>query len=132
LNQNIQDALAKANESLGAAKVLAREGYPNFAVSRAYYAMFYAVEALLLYKGLAFSSHSAVIAAFGKEYAKSGLLPPQLHRYLIDAERLRNVGDYGLGTSVPIDDVAQVFARTEEFLQIVIQFLSDATGNINV
>ena len=36
-----------------------------FAASRAYYAMFYAAEALLQSRGLAFSKHSAVHAAFG-------------------------------------------------------------------
>lgn len=41
-----QAALKKAHESLAAARDLA-EKYPDFAVSRAYYAMFYAATAML-------------------------------------------------------------------------------------
>ncbi len=44
--------LRKAESSLKAARLLASEAYHDFAASRAYYAMFYAAEALLLGAGL--------------------------------------------------------------------------------
>jgi uncharacterized protein (UPF0332 family) len=49
---------------------------------------------MLLSKGLTFSSHSAVIAAYGKEFAKTGLLDPKFHRYIIDAQERREIGHY--------------------------------------
>jgi uncharacterized protein (UPF0332 family) len=52
----------QARESLDAAKVLQEAGHHGFAASRAYYAMFYIAEALLLGKGLSFSKHAAVHA----------------------------------------------------------------------
>ena len=61
----------RARESLTAAQLMSREDLPNIAASRAYYEMFYNAEALLLQRGLAYSSHSAVIAAFGKEFART-------------------------------------------------------------
>ena len=61
--------LRLSEESLEAAKLLLERGYPAFASSRAYYAMFGAAEALLLSKELSFSKHSAVIAAFGQHFA---------------------------------------------------------------
>jgi uncharacterized protein (UPF0332 family) len=67
MKQQIKVILDKAGSSLEASKLLARQGYLDFAASRAYYAMFYTAEALLLQRGLSFSSHSAVIAAYGKE-----------------------------------------------------------------
>jgi uncharacterized protein (UPF0332 family) len=42
-----------------------------------------------------------VISAFGREFSKPGLLDPKFHRWLIDAQDLRNIGDYGVGTRVP-------------------------------
>jgi len=57
--------IRKADKSLAGAHVLLEEGFYGFAASRAYYAMFYAAEALLQSRGLAFSKHSAVHAAFG-------------------------------------------------------------------
>ena len=65
------DLLRKAEESLGAARLMEQQGYPDFAASRAYYTMFYIAEAFLLEEGLAFSKHSAVHAAFGERFAKA-------------------------------------------------------------
>jgi uncharacterized protein (UPF0332 family) len=60
-----QGLLEKTARSLQAARLLNEEGLAEFAVSRAYYAMFYVAEAFLEGEGLSFSRHSAVIAAFG-------------------------------------------------------------------
>lgn len=79
----------QARESLAAARLLLQEGFPGFAASRAYYTMFYMAEALLLGNGLAFSKHTAVHAAFGREFARTGRVPAHLHRYLIDAMEVR-------------------------------------------
>ena len=68
---------------MSAAQLLQAEGYAGFVVSRAYYAMFYITEGFLLGKGLAFSKHSGVQAAFGTHFAKTGVVPPEFHRYLI-------------------------------------------------
>ncbi|MHA1262473.1 MAG: HEPN domain-containing protein [Candidatus Freyarchaeota archaeon] len=76
---DISELVKKANESLEAAKLLLRGGYPDFSASRSYYSMFYAAQAILLTRNLAFSKHSTVISAFGKEFIKNGLLPPTLH-----------------------------------------------------
>ncbi|MBN1937087.1 MAG: HEPN domain-containing protein, partial [Anaerolineae bacterium] len=66
MRQEIQELLHKAHQSLQVAELLNKEGHLDFAVSRAYYAMFYAAQALLLRHGLSFSGHAAVIGAFGK------------------------------------------------------------------
>jgi uncharacterized protein len=91
-----QALLARAHESLKAARIMIREGFANIAASRAYYALFYVAEALLLGRGLAFSSYSAVIAAYGKEFARPETLDPMFHRYLIASQNLRQTGDYGV------------------------------------
>ncbi len=45
----------------------------TFAINRAYYALFYAVSALLLEEGRRFSKHSGVRAAFNRDLVKPGL-----------------------------------------------------------
>lgn len=108
--------LNKARESLEAARLLNSEGFPNFAASRAYYAMFYAAEALLLDKGLSYSSHSAVTAALGREFVKTGVLDSRFHRYLIDAQDLRNIGDYDLYAQVTDVQVSKLLSWGEELI----------------
>lgn len=77
--------LEKSRRFLRSASALLELGDPDSAVGRAYYAMFHAAEALLLSKGLEFSSHGAVQSAYGREFAKTGLLRVRFHRALLDA-----------------------------------------------
>jgi len=92
---NIQHWLQMAEESHQVAKVLRYGGHIRFAAAQSYYTIFYLAQALLLSKGLTYSSHSAVVAEFGKEFAKTKILDPKFHRYIIDAQVVREVGHYG-------------------------------------
>jgi uncharacterized protein (UPF0332 family) len=87
--------LAKAVRSIAAAERLLGHCDAEFAVSRAYYAMFYVAEALLHERNLQFSKHAAVHAAFGKQFAKTGDLDPKYHRWLIQAFNSRITGTMG-------------------------------------
>ncbi len=124
MSGDVEDLLRKATDSLQAAHLLHREHYYDFAASRAYYTMFYVAEAFLLSKGLTFSSHSAVMAAFGKEFAKTGIVDPKFHRNLLKVEKLRNVGDYEIGPSLTDRQAAETLVIAEEFLQVARQFLA--------
>ena len=66
MKKKTEQFLVKAQEAIEAAEILLRESKDSFAAGRAYYAMFYAAEALLFERGLEFGKHSAVHAAFGK------------------------------------------------------------------
>lgn len=111
-----QKLLTKAEHGLGAATLLAEHGYNNSAVSEAYYVMFYAVKALLLGKGLTHSKHSAVISAFGHEFTRSGLLPTDMHRWLIAAQELRIEADYEVSVTVAEDEARLHIDRAGQFL----------------
>jgi uncharacterized protein len=117
--------LSKAYDSVRAAKLLSDAELYDFAVSRAYYAMFYMAEAFLLGVGLSFSRHAGVIAAFGERFAKTGIVPVELHRYLIEGQDKRNVGDYQIGPGLTDIQAAEQLARAEQFLHLA-QRLLDA------
>jgi uncharacterized protein (UPF0332 family) len=70
VNADIAAQMDKAKESLAAAELLFGQGYGAFATSRAYYTMFYVAEALLSSRGQSYSSHGAVQAAYGREFAR--------------------------------------------------------------
>ena len=113
----IDPYLDRARKSIQAAEPLLEESLPDFAVSRAYYAMFYIAEALLLSRGLSFSSHSAVIAAYDKEFARNKMLDPKFHRYLIDAQEVRQIVDYGVETHVTKEGAGETIRWAKEFLE---------------
>lgn len=123
ISPEIQQLLDYADESHEAARVLIDKGFIGFSAAQSYYTMFYLTEALLLSKGLHFSSHSAVIAAFGKEFAKTGLLDPKFHRYLIDAEERREDGHYGGGRKISDEDALESFRWAGEFKEVVEAYL---------
>lgn len=115
--------LRKAHESLRAARLLAANELPDFAASRAYYTMFYIAEAFLLGEGLAFSSHAAVISAFGREFARTRRIPVEFHRYLIDAQDKRNRGDYGIDSAITEAQAAEQITHAEGFLELAERLL---------
>ena len=82
-DKDILDLLKMVEESLEVAEDLLDSGHYDFSASRS----FYTTEAILITNNLSFSKHKAVIAVFGKEFVKPGLIPQQLHHYIADAFR---------------------------------------------
>lgn len=119
MTEDQEELLLKAQQSLAAAQLLLGNEFTDFAASRAYYAMFYAVEALLEGDGLSFSSHSGVISAFGREFARTNRVPAKFHRYLIEAQNLRTTGDYGQFNAVDQTQASQIVEQSEELLAMV-------------
>jgi uncharacterized protein (UPF0332 family) len=87
--------------------------------------MFYVAEALLNEKGLHFSKHGNVHAAFGEHFAKTGLFDTKYHRWLIDAFGTRQVGDYELETNIGAEFALQLINQAQEFLETAKNYLND-------
>jgi uncharacterized protein (UPF0332 family) len=58
------------------------------------------------------------LAAFGEHFAKSGRVPAQFHRYLIEAEDSRKVGDYDMMSKLTMEDAREQINRAEKFLDL--------------
>jgi uncharacterized protein (UPF0332 family) len=115
MSQSVDDYLRQAEESLSAAEVLLSEGFAGYAAARAYYAMFYLAQAFLSTRDLSSSKHSGVVGMFGYEFAKSGIVPPHFHRYLIRAGELRLLADYQ-GRPIGDEEAQLQIDRGREFL----------------
>lgn len=123
MTEHQQLLLDKAQRNVGVSMRLVDEGEWDVAVSRAYYAMFYAAQACLYGLGQEYSKHSAVIAAFGREFAKTGILPRELHVHLIQAEQARIQSDYEVAEPVPEEEARLLSARAAEFVAAIQHFL---------
>ena len=93
-------------------------GYPEYSVSRTYYTMFYIAEAFLEGEGMSFSKHSATISAFGRDFAKTGKVPVEFHKFLREAQDLRIVGDYGDINEVTSEEAKEQITRAEKFIEL--------------
>lgn len=118
MNKEQINLIQKAQKSLDAARELRKLGYKDFAISRVYYAMFYVASAFLESKELSFSKHSAVISYFGKYFAKTNIIDPKYHRYLIEAQKARSQADYDTEIEFSDLEVDEYLQQAEEFLNL--------------
>ena len=118
--------LEKAERSIHAAERLLRDGDADFAVARAYYAMFYAAKALLEERGLRFRKHAGVHGAFGEHFAKTGQLDPKYHRWLLDSFNQRVTADYGPEATATDEEATTMIEQAREFLPAVRAHLGNA------
>ena len=123
MKESTAKLLDKSGQSIAAADHLLRDGYADFAAARAYNMMFYAAEALLSESGHRFRKHGGVHAAFGEHFAKSGLLDPKFHRWLLDAFDKRIKGDYGIEHVLVRGDAEVLITQATEFLVAARDFL---------
>ncbi|MHB1661375.1 MAG: HEPN domain-containing protein [bacterium] len=88
-------------------------------VNRIYYACYYSTEALLLTKGLSFSSHGQLIGAFNREFVHGGLIDKKYSEILGDAFKKRQTGDYGDFIKFDKEEIKSSLRDAEEFVQEV-------------
>ncbi|MBI4319787.1 MAG: HEPN domain-containing protein [Chloroflexi bacterium] len=113
----IKGLLDKATTYRRSAEILRAAGDFDSAGSRLYYAMFYCARAVLLAKGLTFSSHRAVVGGFARHLTKTGELPVEMHRWLRQAFDRRQAGDYMPFAALTAGDVEEMQGRAEAFAQ---------------
>jgi len=90
------------------------ESYES-AVSRAYYAMFYVGEALLLSEGVVVKSHGGLSNQLAQVLVKPGKLPAKASKYLSGVFEKRQTGDYGFNPNFSRETAETVLAQATEF-----------------
>jgi uncharacterized protein (UPF0332 family) len=114
----VQYRMEQAEEALEAARLLLKANLCRQAAGRAYYAMFYAVTALLALRRLGTSKHSGALALFDKEFVKKGIFGQDHSRSLHELFDLRQRADYR--------DMFEVsHARAEMAIDSAAAFLND-------
>lgn len=120
----IKYRLEEAEESIKEAEVLLKEGMSMRAVmNRLYYAMFYAVLALLQEKEMGTSKHYDAISLFDREFVKKKIFDDELSKTLHRAFELRQKGDYMEQAEVEKSDVDEILPKTKEFVYNVKTYL---------
>ena len=110
--------LVRANEELAAAQLLADHGFPAQAVSRSYYAAFYAAEEALLVIGEVRSKHAGVVAATARLLVRERGLDPQAGRLLRSLFERRSRADYNLG-GTPQEEATRAVADARAVVLLI-------------
>jgi uncharacterized protein (UPF0332 family) len=117
--------ITKGQEKLATAKLLLDNSKWDDAASRAYYAAFHAVSAVLFQHDLQFKSHGQVIGAFNKNFIKTGIFSKDWGARLRKMMEDREAGDYRakseIGDQIAREDVQfaeEILKACKEYLKV--------------
>ena len=128
MRDHTRKLLEKSLDVVEAAEVLLNSGKIDVAAGRAYYSMMHTAEALLFEENdLSFNKHGDIHAAYGLHFAKTKILDPKFHRWLLDAFDQRIVGDYDVRSELDQAIVLELIAQAREFLSTAREYLENKT-----
>ncbi|MDI7260231.1 MAG: HEPN domain-containing protein [Thermodesulfobacteriota bacterium] len=119
MKKEVQRLLQKADHALEVAESLYRQGFPQDASSKIYYAMFYAAQALLKSEDIEVVKHSAVESALGYHFAKTARIDPKYHRILINARKVREILDYDIQEEMVDQTMVLKIEDGREFVSVL-------------
>ena len=111
--------IESAKKTFEAAKVLAESGFWNSAVNRLYYALFYAVNALLVLNNIQTKSLSSTKSQFSLHFVKTGKFDIKYGRLLSELFDWRQKGDYENIFDYDNDSVKPLFEPVEEMILLI-------------
>lgn len=113
----INGYIQKAEKKLEVAeKLLKSEDYED-AVSRAYYAVFHAAQALLLTEGERAETHKGLVTLFGLLFVKTGKFSRDIGKYLANLKDNRESGDYEVFSFIDKETAETAVAEAKTFLK---------------
>src|SRR3990170_682242 len=116
--------LMKARKKVATAKTNLDNDQYDDAVSRTYYAVFHAISAVLLSKGLHFSSHGQTIGAFNREFVKTRKFPASFSKALKKLFKERQIGDYDFQTFIDEDTAQEDLEEAEKIVNACEKYLA--------
>jgi uncharacterized protein (UPF0332 family) len=99
------------------------DGFLGSAINRAYYAIFYAANALLATRGLARGKRSGVVAAFREHFVKPGLIEVEYSRIYGRVMDDRRASDYEIEVPVATEAAEKDLSNAQRFVERVEQLL---------
>ncbi len=124
LTEQLRLMMEKAGQTLAVAQTLHDHGHYDDATSRAYYAVFQALQAVLLTEGLSVSKHSGLLAVFNQRFIRTGRFPATAFRTVKRLFRDRQTGDYEYGVTIGEDESATNLRDAGELIADIRRYLS--------
>jgi len=121
----LEAMLRKAGERLASARRDLEAGYYGDSASRAYYAAFHSVSAVLALHGRTFSSHAQTLGAFNREFVKTGLFPADSFRKLQRLLDDRHVADYSWNLTVERETAERDVADAESLVNACREYIEE-------
>ncbi len=111
--------LESAYKTYEAANMLAENQYWNSAVNRLYYAVFYAVNALLVSQGIMIKSHAGLITQFSLHFIKTKKIDKKYGQLLTKLYDWRQKGDYEKTEEYRKEDVEPLIPEVKQMIDMI-------------
>ncbi len=114
-----QYRMERAKNTIKDARVFFNEASSASIVNRIYYAMFYAVNALLITEGKFSSKHSGVRALFNRDFVKQGIVSLENGKFYSEMFDARQEGDYKDFIEFDNADISVWIEKAERFINSI-------------
>jgi len=121
--------LERAKDEIDTAELLFDHSKYKAANNRAYYAIYYALTAVLCLEPISFKKHKDTIAYFNKNYVHAGLFSNELGRKISKAEKIRNASDYNDFYIAGKEEASGQIEAAIELVKAVEMFINKQTDN---
>ena len=124
----LRQMLRKAEEKLQAADLAFQHGLFGEVSSRAYYAVYHAVCAVLAAHGLSFASHGQTLGAFNRDFVRTGRFRADAGRRLNRLFENRQVADYDWSVEIEQEDARADLQDARALVRDCRDYLARETG----
>lgn len=97
--------------------------------NRAYYAIFYAIRAVLVLEEKDFKKHKDVIAYFNQYYVHTEVFPKKIGRKISQAQYVREKSDYDDKYEPSAEKTEQQIETARELIILVEKYINEKIGN---
>lgn len=117
--------IERSKDDLEAAHLLFNAGNYRIANNRAYYSIFHAMRAVLVFDDYDSSKHSGIIAEFRRKYIKEGVFPVEISKMIGEAFIIRNASDYDDMFLASKADTETQIANAEYIYKLLYDYISN-------
>ena len=111
--------LEKANRTYDAAMIMIEKEHWESAANRLYYALFHAVNALLIHDGHQVNTHKGSHAMFGMYYIRTNKLPREYSNIYQKLESIRDESDYNWAYNIVPEDISEKVTTARQMIDAI-------------
>lgn len=116
----IESYRERALQDLKAAETMLASKFHLAAVSLVYYAVFYAITALLLKEGVVAHKHKQLGIEFRRYFIKTKRLPQKYSELLQELYKARQTADYDAIPNIREERVGELLKEAKEFVDVLL------------
>ncbi len=117
--------LNQAYEEIDAATLLLEKHYYRACISRCYYSIYNATQALLISKKITTTTHRGIRQQFNQTFISTGDLPKELAKAMRITYDLRQLGDYEQATEITQSQAKTALNYAKLFLETATKWLTN-------